>query len=123
MMRLLALAIAAAALLPAGPGETDLSASPHAKVRSVGMNDARWTGGFWAQRVSQSRAVTLPEMWKAIETPGNGAWAGNLRIAAGVMQGRFQGRQWSDGDVYKWLESAALAYALRARSGARPPHG
>ena len=107
------LALSVAAALLGAAGETDLSKSPHARVRTIGMTDAAWTGGFWAARVKQALDVTLPEMWKAIETPGNGAWIGNLRIAAGLEKGTFRGNRWSDGDVYKWLESAALAYATK----------
>lgn len=33
----------------------------------------------------------------------------NLRIAAGLEQGQFSGRQYQDTDVYKWLEAACYA--------------
>jgi DUF1680 family protein len=99
------------AALLAGRGETDFSHSPYAKLKSVGMTDARWTGGFWGERFDLAKNVILPEMWRTMQIRGNGAWYGNLRIAAGLDQGQFQGNKWSDGDVYKWLESAALLYA------------
>ena len=31
--------------------------------------------------------------------PGNGAWFGNLQIAAGLEKGEFDGNNWSDGDA------------------------
>ena len=97
--------------LAAGPGETDFSASPHAKLKSVGMRDARWSAGFWADRVTLARTVIVPDLWQTMQKKGNGAWFGNLQIAAGVTKGEFDGRNWSDGDVFKWFEAAALAYA------------
>lgn len=101
-----------AAGLPAGtPGETDFSASPAVKMRSIGMREVRWTDGFWAERMSLARDTVLPGIWETLGKRGNGAWFGNLRIAAGLDTGQFEGRPWSDGDVYKWLEAAALAHA------------
>lgn len=91
-------------------GDPDLSSSPHARLKSIGMNDAEWTRGLWAERVRVSREVTLPGIWQTMQLRGNGAYFGNLRIAAGLEGGEFKGNNWSDGDVAKWLESAALAY-------------
>ena len=91
-------------------GDPDYSASPHARLKSIGMNDAAWTSGFWAERIRFSREVTLPGIWQTMQVRGNGAYFGNLRIAAGLETGEFKGNNWSDGDVAKWLESAALLY-------------
>ena len=38
--------------------------SPHAKLKSVDLNDVRWTDGFWAQRFAQTRDITLPKLWE-----------------------------------------------------------
>jgi hypothetical protein len=38
--------------------------SPHSKLRSVALSDVRWTDGFWADRFTQAREVTIPTMWK-----------------------------------------------------------
>jgi len=36
----------------------------------------------------------------------------SLALATAELdKGEFVGRDWSDGDVYEWLEGAALAYA------------
>lgn len=40
----------------------------------------------------------------------------NLRIAAGLEQGEFSGRQYQDTDVYKWMEAACYALADAARN-------
>ncbi len=111
LFRHVPLCFAAAGLLAASGGEADFSASPHVRLGSVGMREARWTAGFWAQRGALARQVMVPGIWKTLQERGNGAWFGNLRIAAGIEQGTFEGRNWSDGDVYKWLEAAALAWS------------
>ncbi|MCL5742807.1 MAG: glycoside hydrolase family 127 protein [Acidobacteria bacterium] len=103
--------IAAAPLLGAA-GDPDFSASPYARLKSVGMEDVQWTRGFWADRVRVSRDVTLPEIWKTMQLRGNGAFYGNLRIAAGLEKGAFQGNNWSDGDICKWLEAGSLLYGM-----------
>lgn len=92
-------------------GETDFSLSKFARLKSVGLRDVRWTEGFWARRVALVHKNMVPGIWQTLQLRGNGAWYGNLRIAAGLEKGEFVGRNWSDGDVYKWLEGAALAYA------------
>ncbi len=47
-------ALLAAGVLLSAAGETDFSASPHVRVRSIGLTDAAWTGGFWGARVKQA---------------------------------------------------------------------
>ncbi len=90
---LTAMAASSAMLTPASPGA------------------ARWTRGFWADRFALAHEVVAPEMAKTLELHGNGANVVNLRIAAGVEKGEFKGNNWSDGDVYKWLEGMAHLYA------------
>jgi len=96
----------------AEPALTQMRISPYARLRAIGIRDARWTSGFWAQRFALARDVTMPEMWRTLQIHGNGASFINLRIAAGLTQGEFKGNNWSDGDVYKWLEGASFIYAL-----------
>ena len=52
-MRIPLLAMLTAGALLGAAGETDFSASPHVRVRSIGLTDASWTGGFWGARVSR----------------------------------------------------------------------
>ncbi len=100
----------AASAAARNPGITETWDSSHAKLKSVGMKDVRWTRGFWADRFNTVYKVTIPTMRQAMETPGNGARFRNFRVAAGLEQGPFQGRNWSDGDVYKWIETVAYVY-------------
>jgi hypothetical protein len=90
----------------------DNSESPHAKLRTVGLEEVRWTEGFWADRFRQCTAVTLPHLWKLAADPGWGHALENLRIAGGLAEGEFAGTDWQDAWVHKWLEAASVARAL-----------
>ncbi len=96
----------------AGQEILNVSASPHVKFRTIGLGDARWTSGFWADRWDMTRRITIPTMKQVMELPDNSATFHNLRVAAGELQGKFVGNNWSDGDCYKWIEAAASVYAL-----------
>ena len=78
----------------------------------MGLGDARWTSGFWADRWDTDRRVTIPTMKQVMELPDNSATFHNLRVAAGELEGKFVGNNWSDGDCYKWIEAAASVYSL-----------
>ncbi len=62
------------------------------------------TGGFWAARQQMNQRVTLPHGYEMLEKAGNFE---NLRLASGAGKGQYQGREFADSDVYKWLEAAA----------------
>ncbi len=106
------LATAASDGIAAGRQIVNVSASPHVKFRAIGLDEARWTGGFWGERWEQDVRVTLPTMKQVMELPDNSATFHNLRVAAGQIEGKFFGNNWSDGDCYKWIEAAASLYAL-----------
>jgi DUF1680 family protein len=111
------LAVLSAALLggaarePA-PGLTDTRQSPHVVVRSVGLTDARWTAGLWAERLDVCRTATVPAMGNLMEATEHSHFLHNFRIAAGLAEGKHRGPPWNDGDFYRWLEAAAALYAL-----------
>ena len=86
--------------------------SPHAKLESPGPADVRWTRGFWAERFELCRTVTIPAVRQALQNPANAAVLQNLRVAAGLLKGKHLGRDWGDGDCYKWLEAVAHVYAV-----------
>lgn len=77
------------------------------------MAAARWTGGFGGARVDMIRTATLDAIEAAMRCPTNGALLANFELV-GVQDGRHQGNNWSDGDVYKWIEVMARIYALAA---------
>ncbi len=105
-------ALAGSAGFAAGKAVIDTSASPHVKFRTVDLDAARWTGGFWGDRWELNRRVTVPTMKQVLELPDNSASFHNLRVAAGLVPGKFNGNNWSDGDCYKWIEAAASVFAL-----------
>lgn len=102
----------AGAVLGEGRGVTGTAASPGVKMRSIDLDAARWTTGFWAQRFEQCSRVTVPSMYRVMQQPDNSATFENLKIAAGLKKGDFSGNFWSDGDCYKWIEAAASVYAV-----------
>jgi len=91
-------------------GVVDTSKSAHARLRSVGISDVRWTDGFWAQKSALCRDEIVPAVHRALLDPENSEQLFNLRAAAGLEKGAFRGTNWSDGDCYKWLESVALVF-------------
>lgn len=88
------------------------AAEPHTAQQPVGVGDAKWTGGFWADRVDLCHRVIIPAMEQAMRDGENGAVLDNFLVGAGVQQGQHRGTNWSDGDCYKWLEAQAWLYAV-----------
>ena len=91
---------------------TDTSASPYAKLRSVGLADVRWTRGFWHDQFERCHAVMIPNMWRIWQDPDISHQYANFRIAAGEEEGSHKGPPFADGDFYKWLEATAAVYAV-----------
>jgi len=85
--------------------------SPYCKLRSVDLSSVKWTRGFWATRFEQCKDVTIPHLWKRLSDPDTGHALTNLRIAAGLEKGEFEGTDWQDEWVYKWLEAIAYVYS------------
>lgn len=96
----------------AGRGITCTSLSSYVKLRSIDMGDVRWTKGFWADRFNTYHRVVIPNMWRLLKDPEISHSYTNFLIAAGLEEGEHNGPKWHDGDLYKWLESAAHAYAI-----------
>ena len=86
-------------------------ASPFVKMHSVGMQDVRWTQGFWAERFAVCRDVMVPQLWDTYTNETLCHSFKNFEIAAGLDTGRFRGPSFHDGDFYKTLESLAAMYA------------
>jgi uncharacterized protein len=101
-----------AILCAGGRGVVDTSASGHVKFRNVNMDAVRWTEGFWADRFALCRDATIPALIEVMQKPDNSATFQNLRIAAGLVEGKFSGNNWSDGDCYKLIEAMAAMYCL-----------
>ncbi|MEV2211032.1 beta-L-arabinofuranosidase domain-containing protein [Streptomyces sp. NPDC050997] len=65
--------------------------------------------GFWLTRREVNARTSIPQGPELLESAGN---LHNLRLAAGIGEGEFQGAYpFVDTDVYKWLEAAAWQLA------------
>jgi DUF1680 family protein len=102
-MRLSLVALLAATAAAAQP--------PAPAVREVGLTDARWTAGLWAERFEVCRTATVPAMGDRM-TGADNRFLHNFRVAAGLDAGEHRTPAWNDGDLYKWLEAAAAVHAL-----------
>lgn len=85
--------------------------SPHAKFRPPAMTEARFTGGFWGHRFGLVHKSTLDALESGMRSASNGCLLSNFELV-GKEGAKHQGNNWSDGDVYKWIESMARVYAL-----------
>jgi DUF1680 family protein len=90
---------------------THTSRSPYVRLRAVGLDELRWTGGFLGALHDRCREVMVPTMQALMEGTERTHFLENFRIAAGLAEGRYRGPKWNDGDFYKWFESAVALLA------------
>jgi DUF1680 family protein len=83
-------------------GPLDTSHSPHALWKTMRGEDIHLLDGFWSEKQSTNRKASLHHAYEMLERSGN---LHNLRLAAGLEQGEYRGRNFIDSDVYKWLEA------------------
>ncbi|KJL43670.1 glycoside hydrolase family 127 protein [Microbacterium trichothecenolyticum] len=75
------------------------------RLRPLGQNEVRITGGFWGDRQSVNAAGTLRHIGARLESEG---WLPNFDLAVvGGLPERRRGREFSDSEVYKYLEALA----------------
>ena len=107
------LAIFASCLCAAAEtGVVDTSASPFAQVRTVGLDEVRWTHGFWADRFELCRTQMVPSMARLMQGTNYSQFYFNFEILAGLAEGQAHGASFNDGDFYKFLEGAAATLAV-----------
>jgi len=85
-------------------------------LRPLGIDDIRITGGFWHDRQQVNGEATLPHIEHWLEKEG---WLANFdRVAAGLTasEGR-RGREFSDSEIYKYLEAVAWEIGRLRGSG------
>ncbi|KQZ85115.1 hypothetical protein ASD56_01745 [Microbacterium sp. Root166] len=75
------------------------------RLRPLGLGDVRITGGFWGERQDVNARHTLAHIGSRLESEG---WLPNfdLAVSGGLPEGR-RGREFSDSEVYKYLEALA----------------
>ena len=78
--------------------------SPHALWKTLQADEVRLNEGFWTGRQAVNRKASLRHAFEMLKKNGN---LHNLRLAAGLIQGEYRGRNFLDSDVYKWLEAVA----------------
>jgi hypothetical protein len=100
-----------AMLLHAGE-VTDTSASAHAAVQPVRLDEVTWTHGFWADRFQAVRDRSLLAMWEIMRGTRYKPYYQHFLIAAGDAEGDYHGAAWNDGDFYKFLEAVCAVYAV-----------
>ncbi|CAH0234946.1 Non-reducing end beta-L-arabinofuranosidase [Microbacterium oxydans] len=85
------------------------------RLRPLGLDEVRITGGFWGERQAINGAGTLPHIESRLESEG---WLPNFDLAAaGTLPEGRRGREFADSEIYKYLE--ALAWEIgRTDAGA-----
>ncbi len=92
------------------PTVVDTSASPHAQMHSVPIDAVQLADGYWSERLQQTCDVTARRLWELLADADAGHVLENFRIAAGLKDGDYQGTNWQDEWLYKWIEAAACLY-------------
>lgn len=75
-------------------------------LRPLGLGEVRITGGFWSRMQSVNVTGTLPHISHWLEREG---WLPNFDLAAAgtLTSDNRRGREFSDSEVYKYLEAVA----------------
>ncbi|WP_345763197.1 glycoside hydrolase family 127 protein [Diaminobutyricibacter sp. McL0608] len=74
-------------------------------LRPLGIGEVRITGGYWAERQAVNAGATLAHIAHWLEREG---WLANFdRAATGTLPDGRRGREFSDSEVYKYLEAVA----------------
>ena len=81
--------------------------------RPLSIKSIKVTDPFWKNYMELVRTEVIPYQWEALNDRIEGAEPSyciqNFKIAAGLMEGKFQGMVFQDSDVYKWLEAVAFS--------------
>lgn len=104
--------------MPASPIAVSSLPAPvapgHGALQPLTTDEVVLTDGFWATRQSTNRHHTLPHIKHWLEKEG---WLRNFDLAAlGELPSGRSGREFSDSEIYKYLE--ALAWELHREADA-----
>lgn len=86
--------------------------SKFAKLEALGIDEVKLTKGFWAERQQTAIKTMIPEMWRIYGDSAVSHALENFKIAAGKKPGQHAGAPFHDGDFYKLIEAASMAYAV-----------
>ena len=93
-------------------GTVDTTSSPFAQIQTVGLDEVRWTRGFFADRFELCRTQMVPSMARLMQGTNYSQFYFNFEILAGLADGKPHGASFNDGDFYKFLEGAAATLAV-----------
>ncbi|WP_156145936.1 beta-L-arabinofuranosidase domain-containing protein [Microbacterium sp. MEJ108Y] len=75
------------------------------RLRPLGLDEVRITGGFWGDRQTVNGSATLTHIESRLESEG---WLPNFDLAAaGTLPAGRRGREFADSEIYKYLEALA----------------
>lgn len=86
-------------------GIISTSSSPHARLHDVPISAVTLGDGFWKPRLVANRDRSLPELLRLLEEHGV---VDNFRRLSGRRNVERRGYLFTDSDLYKWMEAAAL---------------
>ncbi len=93
-------------LIPRPAGVVDTAKSPHAALKAVPISAVTMKDGFWKPRMDANVKASLPKLLELLEQNGV---VDNFRRLSGRKQCERRGPLFTDSDLYKWMEAAALA--------------
>ncbi|HSB01066.1 MAG TPA: beta-L-arabinofuranosidase domain-containing protein, partial [Anaerolineales bacterium] len=88
-------------------GPVDNSGSAHSSLKVLPRDAIQIQNGFWLERQNINHRISLKHAYAMLNKAGN---LHNLKMAAGLETGKYCGMNFSDENVYKWLE--ALGWEL-----------
>ena len=86
------------------------SQSPYMQLKSIDLDDCRWTKGFWAEKLKTCHDAMIPNLGRLMSDPEIIHAYENFKVAAGLKEGEFRGWSFHDGDFYKYVEAIAYQY-------------
>src|SRR4051812_19635534 len=75
-------------LLASERGLVDSTSSSFAQIRTVGLAEAHWTCGFWADRFELCRTQMVPSMGRLMTGTNYSQFFRNFEIVAGTANGK-----------------------------------
>jgi len=84
----------------------DTTRSPYATLTPVPVSAVKLGDGFWQPRLARNRQTAIPRLYHLLEEHGV---MNNFRRLYGAYAGERRGYLFTDSDLYKWMEAAAIS--------------
>jgi len=91
----------------------DTSNSKNTTLKSVGLGNVTWTGGFWKSQQDICIQKIIPSMKEIMIGNQKSHFYENFLIALGEKPGKHRGAPWNDGDFYKWMEAVISSHLIQ----------